>query len=111
MDKQSVDMYLIANAKYFDTAVIPMLRQSLENCDENVFISLQAVELKDPTLMLLVSIFVGGLGVDRFLLGDIGMGLLKLFTGGCCGILTIIDWFTIMKRTKEKNLTAISMVI
>ena len=111
MDKQSIDLYLIANAKYFDSAVIPMLRQSLENCDENVFISLQAVELKDPTIMLLISIFVGNLGIDRFMLGDIGMGVLKLLTAGCCGILTIIDWFTVMKRTKEKNLAAISMVL
>ena len=111
MDKQSIDLYLIANAKYFDSAVIPMLRQSLENCDENVFISLQAIELKDPTIMLLISIFVGNLGIDRFMLGDIGMGVLKLLTAGCCGILTIIDWFTVMKRTKEKNLAAISMVL
>lgn len=111
MDKQAIDMYLISNSKYFEPSVIPMLRQSLENCDENVFISLQAVELKDPTIMLLISIFVGNLGIDRFMLGDIGMGILKLLTGGCCGILTIIDWFTVMKRTKEKNLSAISMVI
>jgi TM2 domain-containing membrane protein YozV len=46
---------------------------------------------KDPTTMLLISIFVGGLGVDRFMLGDTGMGVLKLFTGGGCGILWLID--------------------
>lgn len=37
------------------------------------------------------------------MLGDTGMGILKLLTAGCCGILTIIDWFTISKMTKEKN--------
>lgn len=61
--------------------------------------------------MLLISIFFGNLGIDRFMLGDIGMGVLKLLTAGCCGILTIVDWFTVMKRTKEKNLAAISMVL
>ena len=40
---------------------------------------------------LLLSIFLGGFGVDRFYLGYIGMGILKLLTGGVFGILYIID--------------------
>ena len=71
--------------------------------DEEKFSLVSAVELKDPTTLLLVSIFLGVLGIDRFMLGDTGMGILKLLTGGCCGILTIIDWFSISKKTKELN--------
>ena len=37
------------------------------------------------------SVLVGGLGVDRFYLGYTGLGILKLLTGGCFGILYIID--------------------
>jgi len=37
------------------------------------------------------------------MIGDIGMGILKLLTLGVCGILTIIDWFTISKKAKELN--------
>ena len=47
--------------------------------------------MKDKTTALILSIFVGGLGIDRFYLGYIGMGVLKLLTFGCFGILTIID--------------------
>lgn len=69
------------------------------------------VELKDPTTILLVSIFLGSLGIDRFMLGDTGMGILKLLTGGCCGILTIIDWFTVSKKTKELNFNNLMTVL
>jgi len=48
-------------------------------------------EGKDWLLTLLLSIFLGGLGVDRFYVGKIGTGLVKLFTIGGCGIWYLVD--------------------
>ena len=42
-------------------------------------------------LTLLMSIFFGTLGVDRFIMGHIGLGLLKLITGGGFGIWWLVD--------------------
>lgn len=103
MDAQKVDLYLMTNQKYFPAERIPLLKEKLMSLPEDREIMVTAAELKDPTTLLLISIFLGSWGVDRFMLGDTGMGVLKLLTGGVCGVLTIIDWFTVQNKTKELN--------
>lgn len=53
---------------------------------------------KNLMVALLLSIFVGSLGIDRFYLGYIGLGILKLVTLGGCGIWWLIDLILIATR-------------
>lgn len=46
---------------------------------------------KDWLTTVLISFFVGVLGIDRFYLGYTGLGILKLVTLGGCGIWALID--------------------
>jgi TM2 domain-containing membrane protein YozV len=102
----------MTNQKNFPADKIYLLKEKLQSVDEAKFnLATTSVELKDNTTMLLISLFLGGLGVDRFMLGDTGMGILKLLTGGLCGILTIIDWFTITKKAKELNFNNLMRVL
>ncbi len=111
MEQQKINMYLLANQKYFPEEKIVFLKKKLEEADEEKLELISAVSLKDPTVIMIVSILCGPLGVDRFLIGDIGMGVLKLLTLGCCGILAIVDWFTTHKKAKEINFNKVMMML
>ena len=111
MDKQKIDFYVMSNQKYFPADKIMFLKEKLATIDESKFSMVSAIELKDPTTNLLISLFLGSFGVDRFMIGETGMGVLKLLTSGLCGILTIVDWFSIQNKTKELNFNKIMAVL
>ncbi len=111
MDANKVDAFMVANRKFFPNNKIIYIKEKLEALDDSKYNTLLSVDFKDPTTITIVSIFVGALGVDRFMIGDIGMGVLKLLTAGLCGILAVIDWFTIGNKTKELNLNNLMMLL
>lgn len=56
------------------------------------------------TLTLIMSIVFGSLGVDRFIMGHIGLGILKLLTLGGCGIWWLIDLILIATKHKFEDI-------
>ena len=111
MEQQKIDLFIMTNQKYFPAEKMVFLKEKLRTIDEEKFALISAIDFKEPTTLLLISLFLGALGIDRFMLGDTGLGILKLLTGGCCGILTIIDWFTITNKAKEFNFNKVMTLI
>ena len=107
MDKQKVDLYLMMNQKYFPAERIMFLRERLLQMDDDTFMRMSMVQLKDPTVILIVSLFVGTLGIDRFMLEEPAMRVLKLLTAGGCGVWAIVDLFLVMNKTRELNFSKI----
>lgn len=111
MEAQKVDLFLATNAKYLETHSIPLLRERLLKLDDSKWLQLSTLQFKDPTSSLIVSLLAGPLGIDRFMIGDIGIGVGKLLTCGGFGVWTIVDWFLIQPAAREKNLRMIEQVL
>ncbi len=111
MDAQKVDMFIMSNGKFFEGHQMNMIRERLLALDDSKWAMLSSIQLKDPTTSLIISILAGSLGIDRFMIGDTGLGVGKLLTCGGFGIWAIIDWFMIQKATREKNMQKIQQFL
>ena len=111
MDAQKVDMFIMSNGKFFESHQLAMIRERLIALDDSKWAMLSTTQFKEPTTILIISIFAGSLGIDRFMIGDTGLGIGKLLTCGGLHIWTIIDWFSIQKATREKNMQKIQQFL
>lgn len=111
MDQNKVDMFIMTNGKYFEGFQVAQIRERMLQIDDAKWSYIQTLQFKDPTLSLIISILGGNLGIDRFYIGDTGLGVGKLLTCGGLGIWAIIDWFLIMDATREKNMLKLQQAL
>lgn len=110
--EREVENFLLSERHKFPVSRFGEIRSWMMTLNDKQIDMLYKLDYKDTTIMLLVSIFVGYLGVDRFLLGDIKNGLFKLCLFLCSfliipGIIALVWWimdiFKIGNLTKEYN--------
>jgi TM2 domain-containing membrane protein YozV len=111
MEAQKVDMFIMSNSKFFESHQVPVIRERLISLDDSKWVAVQTIQFKDPTTSLIISILAGNLGIDRFMIGDTGLGIGKLLTCGGFGIWAIVDWFMIQPATREKNMEKLNMIL
>ncbi|MCI6103342.1 MAG: TM2 domain-containing protein [Bacteroidales bacterium] len=104
MDSETINKMAIILGDHIPAANLFTLRQMLADtqADEHD-LTTASMQFKDPTVALVLSILLGGVGADRFFVGDIGLGVVKLLTCGGLGIWWLIDIFLIMDITKRYN--------
>lgn len=118
------DSFLSANTANFPSEQLPSLRERLAQLDDSQANQvIAAADVKNPTTALILSIFLGGFGVDRFYIGHTGLGIGKLLVTLLLPIVTlgislffswiwiVVDWFLIMNATKAANLEAINTAL
>ncbi len=72
---------------------------------QQLFVSIYQGKRKEQQTMLIFTLigFLGVAGIQRFIIGEVVMGILFLLTCGFCGIGTIIDAINIGKMTADFN--------
>lgn len=61
MDAQKVDMFIMANGKYFAEEKISFIRTRLLELDDSKWAQISSLQFKSPTVALILSIFLGRL--------------------------------------------------
>lgn len=86
-------------------AMIKSLTATMSESEQQQFYMFYSGKRKDEqTIMILTIIgFFGVAGLQRFITGEIVLGILFLFTFGFCGIGTIIDLVNCKRITSEFN--------
>ena len=112
MESSKVNAVIAQYKEYIPSDKVLALKNMLESAEDSAYDSLLAVNMKNSTTTIILSIFLGGFGVDRFYIGDVGVGVAKLLLGALTlGIWPLVDIFCCYKKAKEKNFNAILEVI
>lgn len=68
------------------------------------FINRFNAQERNPVAIFGFAVFLGYFGIDRFLLDQVVLGILKLITFGGLGFWVLIDLFLVAGTTREKNI-------
>lgn len=96
---------LMPGLDYEELVYLENVTKSLSEEELRLFISIYNGKRKGPDMILIGGIIglLGIGGVQRFMVNQIGMGILFLLTGGLCYIGTIVDLVNYKKLAFEYN--------
>ncbi len=82
------------------------ITSNLPDSKLNDFLTVYRSKRREPEMLLIIACggFFGFAGIHRFLIGQIGMGLVYFLTGGLCLIGTIVDIINHKKLADEYNI-------
>lgn len=111
MDQQSLNTLMIALNDKLSSSDLMYVLDKAKSLPNDAMMPLLSTELKSPTTSLIISFLGGSIGIDRFYVGDTGLGILKLITCGLGGIWSLVDLFLISGRTREVNSQKVLMLL
>lgn len=105
MTKEKVNEMLLAYKDLIPHEKLPFFKSALEKAGDDACDALAMCKIYKPTVVLLLSIFLGVIGIDRFYIGNVGLGVAKLLFGWLTfGIWPLLDIFFSYRKAKEINL-------
>lgn len=97
------DFFYSKYMTYFPEEAWKNMRSYINSMNTDQFNLLINYPFKNPSSMVWAAFPCGVFGVDRFLLGDTGLGIVKMLTFGQFLIGFTVDCFTIKRRTRDYN--------
>lgn len=101
--KSKIDFFLASRQKCFDIKDVMALYNSLLALPEERVDKLMELKLVSPRTALILSFFLGVLGVDRFYCRNNKLGIAKLFSIAACGFWWLGDIFAIRGAARTAN--------
>lgn len=88
-----------------EATYISKVMESMNEEQADRFARVYRARRKEPQVILLTAIvgFFGVAGIHRFIIGQVGMGILYLLTAGLCFIGTIVDLINYKNLAFEYN--------
>ena len=111
MEQCKIDLFVAQNSSKLPADKMVLVVEKLKTMSDERFSMLQSKSLTSPVVVWVVSFFFGALGIDRFIVGSVGAGVVKLLTGGGFGLWWFIDLFLIGKAAKENNYKKLSLYL
>jgi len=80
--------------------------KTMDEEEASLFAQVYRARRKDPQMVLILTLlgFFGFAGLHRFILGQLGLGILYLITAGLCFIGTIVDLVNYKSLAYEYNI-------
>lgn len=103
MNENDIILFTINNQNKFPPHRLSIIKERLKGMTSQESIIVTSLDYQDTSMIICLSVLVGYLGIDRMMIGQVLLGVIKLITCGGCFIWTIIDWFIIGNLTKEYN--------
>lgn len=106
MESNKINSLMITLNEKVDQMSLTSIRSALERMDDSKYETVMAAtsNLKNPSTVMIIALFLGQFGIDRFMLGKVGSGICKFFFGWfTLGIWWLIDVIKAKDNTKKYN--------
>lgn len=106
-------LHLMPDLEPDEMSYVQTLVNDMSDGEGQQFASIYRSRRREPMLILITTIigFFGVAGIQRFIVGQIGLGLLYFFTGGLCLVGTIIDLINYRRLAYEYNVREAQKVL
>ncbi len=102
--ENEISEFSLKYQNYFNVNAWYAILAYLQTCDDDSFKRvINSASFIKPNTLVMHAIFLGLFGVDRFVVGDIGLGVVKVLTLGQFLIGYVVDILTAEKRALEYN--------